>query len=977
VSRRLVVVLFTDLVGWTRLAERLDPEPLQQFLESYYEICADAVQRHGGIVEKFIGDAVMAVFGAERSQEDDGLRALRSALRMRAEVARLMVAGNDRVVPAIHCGIAAGEALVTHSAHAGVRIVGDVVNLAARLQSAARPGEILVNEVMARLVRSHAGMTAMPAMELKGKGHPVPVWRAAELIDPSLADRVRAPMFDREDERARLAASYREVVRTGRALTMMVVGPAGIGKTRLVRDALDRFHRADPQPLTATGTCPSLAATGMYVPLGEVLDTLLADDDLLRRASTVRRGRLLEVLSHIRAPGRAAGDDAGPGTEEVSWAMREVLTRVAPRPATLVWDDLQWADPVMLDVLVDLTVSLRDHPVLMICVTRQELPGLPVPDEPFRGLLEVGPLRPLEIAGLVTHLMTSADTAEVMAHGMDVLDRVVAECDGNPLYAELMVETLALGHPLGDVPPSITALIGAMVDRLPHDCGRLLEVASVIGMEFTLDQLAMLDTEPTVGAMDHLRRRQLVVAGPRAGAYRFAQQLVHPVVYGRLDKRQRLSWHRRLAERGVDPPLHLDAAVRLLRDLRPADPELPDLAARTASALLAEGTLALRQRNLPAAVDLLRRAQELPLTDGDVQRAVAVTRLSDALFLAGDLVGARAVVEQAMAETPGSRIGRVCQILRSVLAIRAGEPVEVSLTELVAAVEQDENDHLSQSRLHQLHMLRHISDGRFRAAERSALSALLHAEAMSDRYECDRLRAAVCEVGQWSPTPIQAKLTFCAETAARFAGDRCLLVPVLVAQARLLALVGELAEATAALDEARQVVVDLRLTMAAALVDQGTGTVASLTGEHSKAEQHFRSAARALEAAGHRPAALTVWVLAVRERLRWCVDAQAMNEIRALSRQLDHMDLRGRVIGAATVARAASGPQAPVAAGEVLTLLERTDDACLRGDVLADLAVAHRRSGDDAVARTLAQAAADSYAAVGAVLPLRRVREWM
>ncbi|ASW53573.1 hypothetical protein CIK06_04295 [Plantactinospora sp. KBS50] len=927
-SRRLVAVLFTDLVGWTSLAERLDPEPLQVFLDSYYEICVTAVRRHGGVVEKFIGDAVMAVFGAERSREDDAVCALLTAFAMRDEVARLTISGAH---PAIHCGIATGEALVTHSEHAGVRIVGDVVNLAARLQSAAQANEIVVNDVTARLVRAHAELAPMPPLALKGKREPVPAWRATAPSIAPVEDRSR--LFDREAERAFLRDAFDEVARERSSRTVLVLGPPGIGKSRLVRETIGTLPDGTP---VATGHCPARPEPGGYGPFGELLTDLLTGDAVTDRIAGVRDGRLLEVLGHMQHP----DGGIGPGPEECRWAIRELMRHV--KPAVLIVDDMQWAEPLVLELIADLATA----PALLVGISRQEtsLPGART--------LVLDPLPRPDTTGLVAHLMTTAENAEVVAQGMDVLDRVVDDCAGNPLFAELMVETLALGYALGDVPPSITAMIGAAVDRLPAELVTLLEAASVVGCEFTAEHLSMLGADPAPEAMTDLIKKQMISAGPTPESYRFAQQLTQGVVYGRLDKRQRLAWHRALADRDVAPAQHLGVAVRLLGDLRPDDDELPAIAGRAAAALLAEGTLALRRRNLPAALDLLRRAHELPLPADDPRRAVATLRLSDALLFAGDLRGARTVAEPENA-------GLAVRIHRALLALRTGEGVGEP-----DGLRPDPDDHLAASQLEQLRMLRQIADGQFGAAERSAFRAFDHAEAMGDEYEADRLRAAICEVGQWSPTPVPTKLAFCRDVAARFAGDRVLLAPVLVVQARLLALVGDLDGAAAALEEARKAVTDLRLTMAGVLVDQGTGLVASLAGQHREAERHLRSAARALEETGHRPTALTVRLLALRERLRWNHDDEAVAEIRALTGQADRMDLRGRILGETAALRASARPGEQIAEriDRVRTLLARTDDACLRGDVLAELAAAYRQCGDDASADAVLGDAAEAYA---------------
>jgi class 3 adenylate cyclase len=994
VSRRLVAVVFMDLVGWTGLAERLDPEPLQEFMERYYDIAVAAVERNGGIVEKFIGDAIMAVFGAERSGEDDALRALTASIQARQEVSRLAIAGNSLVAPAVHCGIAAGEALVTRSARAGVRIVGDVVNLAARLQSAAPPGEILINEVMAHLVRSHAALVPVPPIRLKGKREPVPAWRAGELAGPPAGPRTGSPMIDRDEELGRLRDAWRTVAQSGRAQAVVVLGQPGIGKSRLVREVVSQVRaERDPAPRTASASSPAVGAAGTYAPLAQVVQALMLDPEVVSSVRAVNGGRLHRVLSRIREQSAAGGDDPAPGAEEISWAMRELLARAATRPILVVWEDLDSAEPALLDIVADLARSLRDRPVLMIAVARNPLGLLPGPG-PAGGapwsLLEVRELSGPHAASLVGQLISAAEAGEVVAQEADVLSRVAEDCAGNPLYAELMVETLALGYALGEVPPTITALIGAMVDRLPPATVPVLEAAAVAGAAFTAGQLAAVGVDPAPGTIDDLVGRQLIEPDQGPGAYRFGQRIVHGVVYGRVDKQRRIGLHRTLADRGVRPGFHLEAVVRLMREIGPEDPELPRLAARAAGALLLEGTYALRRRNLPAAIDLLTRATGLTPdddapdddtgpADGTRCATVATLRLSDALLLAGDLAAAQQVISPPIERAPRSRIGRACQLQRATLTVRAGERADGPLAALVAELRLDRTDHVSWCRLHQLRMLQQIADGRFGAAERSARHALRRARQMSDGYERDRMLAALCEVGQWSPAPIPGKLAFCTELAARFADDRCLLVPVLVAQARHAALTGDLARATVALADARQIVTELRLAIAEVLVHQGAGVVAALAGAHEEAERHFRLAVSGLGQSGHRPATLAVRALAARQRLLWQPDDAAADEVGVLVSQSGQMDLRGRVLtlGAAARVTAAAGRSPGGQAAAALRLLDRTDDRCLRGDVFADLAAAHRRAGDQAAARAMARAAAADYGAVGASLPAQRIREWL
>lgn len=995
-SRRLVVVLFLDLVGWTRLAERVDPEPLQQLLERYYEVCCAAVEEHGGVVEKFIGDAVMAVFGAVTSREDDALRALRTAFQIQAGVGDLRTPGAATSPVEIHCGIAAGEALVTPCVRTGIRVVGDVVNVAARLQSAAAAGEIMVNEVVGYLARPQFIMAPVPPVTVKGKVAPVPALLAT---GPAVAERAGGGprMVDRCTERARLREAFERVSRDGRARLVTVLGPPGIGKTRLVQEAVNALGAAGTPPPAVYGSCPSYGADGNHVVLGQVLEALTRQVAASREL-VLADSRIAAVLTGLRDVSRSGRAGTGPATavEEVSWAARELLAAAAVRPLAVVWDSLEWAGDTLLRLIGELLDGLRELPVLMICVARPELAERDVPwlrNVLDGDVIDVGGLPPADSLELATALAAGSEPAEVYAHDMDLVDRVTLYSAGNPLFIRLLLESAGPDRRLDEVPATITVLIGAMLDRLPAPAQRLLGAASVIGPLFTVDQLALLGETDPAASIVVLTGRQLTRATAQAGAYWFTQQAVHEVAYGRLRKEQRFTWHRQLGERGVSPAFHFEAATRLLTDLRPEDPHLPRLSRYAAEGLLREGTAALRQRDVPAAIDLLERTLRVP-GGPDRCRSVAAIRLSDALMLSGDIHRGMDVVTQAAGQRPYDRFRRPCLVQRHLLAVRLGQLPEGAVESLLTELDDDRGDHLGWCRFEQLRMLLRLGAGRFGAAEQAALAALEHARAIGDGYEEDRLLVALCEIRQWSPTPVAQKLASCAELAQRFADDRYLLVPVLAAQARCLALTGDPAGARRALAEATAAVRQLRLTMGQVLIDQSAGLLCSLDGANVEAERHFRGAADALERAGHLPNALTLRVQAARERARHQPDGDAAAQIAVLLDRRAEMDVRGRILCmSAAVRLTADGNLAPgdLAVGDLpaggrspdrmlddlLSRLGDTDDPCLRGEVYFDLAQARRRRGDHAGAQLLAGAAIDSYTSVGATKPESAVRAWM
>jgi hypothetical protein len=274
-------------------------------------------------------------------------------------------------------------------------------------------------------------------------------------------------------------------------------------------------------------------------------------------------------------------------------------------------------------------------------------------------------------------------------------------------------------------------------------------------------------------------------------------------------------------------------------------------------------------------------------------------------------------------------------------------------------------------------MLTQLRAGRYLAAEQAVSEALRHARTLGDVYEEDRLLAARCEVRQWSPSSIAAKLEACAELLERFVLDRFLLIPVLAAQARALALTGDAPGAWAALDQAGAAVEQLRVSMGRVLIAQTAGLVCSLEDEPREAEGHYRAAVETLEHAGHGAAALTLRVQAERERARLADPHVAMIALAPLMEQRSAMDLRGRLLCLSAVVRlAAEGGGTHRALEEIPPLLAETDDPCLRGEVYFDLARAHRCLGRHAVARRMADAAGHCYESIGATRPLRTVLAW-
>ncbi|MFI6815702.1 AAA family ATPase [Nonomuraea sp. NPDC050328] len=961
--RRNVAVLFIDIVGSTELAERLDPELLLQILERYYDACRTEIFQCGGVVEKYIGDAVMAVFGVPVSREDDAFRAVLAAERALAAVRRLSeeLAPTHGVSLGAHCGVAFGQVMVVESPGADVRVIGDTVNTAARVQSAAGDGEILLGDEVARLVRQHAVLEEVPPLTLKGKRRPVRAWRLIT-VDPERGEPETdsVPLVGRAAELRQLTLLHERVVAERRCGMVTVHGVPGIGKSRLVREFLQELPG---EVAVLAGRCPSYGVGATYRPIAEMVDALDLDELVGAECAGVLRG-------------------LGAGIAETAGAVRTLFEALgARRPLVVVLDNLQWAEPTLLDLIEDCAAWLGEVPVLLVCVTRPEL----YESRPAWGAgtaaLEVGPLDPEDTARLVAELL--AGRAEVLAHAEDeVHRRVTSGCDGNPLFAELMLETVADGD--GSLPPTVQALLGARLDRLDRPEREVLERAATVGQSFTADQVgALLDAGlPAVATpLRRLQRERLIRRGPRPGGYEFTQTLTRETVYALTSKDLRADWHRTLAELSDaafpgDVSHHLLTACRFTREVRPGDPLLPALTDRAAASLIADGGRALHRKDLPAAIALLEGGREVLPAGRDEHRSLAV-RISDAHLARGENAQAAAALDRAEQLLPGDpRNALTCAIQREILALRSGDRAPL-LEPLRVRLAADGDDELSWCRFHLLDALVHSEDGRFGAAEHALRAGLVRARAMGDRYEEDRLLGGLCELLQWSPTPVAEGLALCADLLARFASDRSLLVPVLVARARLLALSSDLDHAHQALDTAARCADELRLSLSTIAITQARGLVESLGGRHERARELFVRAGAALRAAGHEPPASTLAVYAARESLRLGEVRQAEAELatpEAVPRQL-----RGEVTAAAVRARIASldgDHRRALETAELLdALLAATDDPCLHGDALFEIAQIHHAAARDPAAA--ARRALDAYLSKGARLLVRRVRGWM
>src|SRR5437764_977606 len=515
--RKTVTVVFCDITGSTELGEASDPEALRALLARYVDRMKTIVESHGGSVEKFIGDAVMAVFGVPVAHEDDALRACRAAVEMRDAFPELGI--NGRVgVNTSEVVTGTGERLAT----------GDAVNVAARLEQAAPPGEVLVGAETLRLVRAAGEVGTERLLELKGKSDPVPAYRLLA-VSVEVERRFGTPMVGRENELGRLRNVFVQAVHDRSCQLFTVLGSAGVGKSRLAAEFL-----AGLDVRVIRGRCLSYGEGITYWPVVEILKQL---------------GTSLEVDAARPLRSLLGETDAPVAAEEIAWSFRKLLEQEAEEhPLVVVFDDLHWAEETLLDLVEHVADLSRDAPILVLCMARTEL----LERRPSWGggkwnatsvLLE--PLDANETEQLLSGL------GEVP---QELHERIVQGAEGNPLFLE---EMLALVRDSGgekvEVPPTIQALLAARLDQLDPAERSVLEHGSIEGRIFHRGAVAALANGD--GSVDRrlvaLVRKELVrpdraqLAGD--DAYRFRHLLIRDAAYDGLPKLARAELHERFA----------------------------------------------------------------------------------------------------------------------------------------------------------------------------------------------------------------------------------------------------------------------------------------------------------------------------------------------------------------------------------------------------------------------------------------------
>jgi class 3 adenylate cyclase/tetratricopeptide (TPR) repeat protein len=680
-----VTVVFSDVIGSTALGERLDPESLRHVLARYFDLASQVVERHGGSVEKFIGDAVMAVFGVPHVHEDDALRAVRAAneLREALEPLNAELERDYGTKLAVRIGINTGEVVTGTEERLAT---GDAVNVAARLEQAAQPGEVLIGSNTIGLVRDAVSVEEIPPLDAKGKSAPVAAYRLLSLDTeaPAFVRRGDVPMVGRDRQLKLLRDGFENVASERACHLFTVLGPAGVGKSRLVSEFLATIDSGS----AVRGRCLSYGEGITYWPVVEIVKQIPGAESLVEPAAW----RALEAV--------LGEEDAAATPDEIAWAFRKLLeATAAEKPLLCLFDDIQWGEETFLELIEYVADLSRGAPILLLCMARPEL----LDRRPtWAGgklnatTVSLEPLSEAETDELIAGLLQGSS----LEKGLQT--RIRRAAGGNPLYLEEMLAFLGRSTN-GDeieIPPTIQALLAARLDQLDPSERHVLERGSVEGEVFHRGAVAALVQDETrvdrqlvaLVRKDLVRPESSQLAGE--DGYRFRHLLIRDAAYEALPKATRAELHERFASwletRGTDlveldeiVGYHLEQAFRYRGELGPLT-ESDRTAGRHAGELLVRaGRRALDRGDRRAAANLFERAAQL-LPDNAPEQVLTLVDLGRILVEAGDdYEGARIALEQARA--------RAEALEREDLRVRA--QIELALLEQITLQGFDPDQH--------------------------------------------------------------------------------------------------------------------------------------------------------------------------------------------------------------------------------------------------------------------------------------------
>lgn len=680
-SRRVVSIVFADVVGSTSLGEKTDPETMRSVMTRYFEEVRGVLEAHGGTVEKFIGDAVMAVFGVPQLHEDDALRAVRAAWQMRLALENLNDEFDQRwaLRLAVRTGVNTGEVMAGDSTSDSL-VVGDAVNVAARLEQNAAAGEIFLGPSTYRLVRDAVIVEPVPELAAKGKSEPMQAYRLTSIDEEAMgsARRLDAPLVGRDNELDLLERALERTTRERNCHLFTVLGAAGVGKSRLVEEFLGRHEDS----VVLRGRCLPYGDGITFWPMADLLDDAAgisetddADAALAKLRAAVGDDSQADLIARRLATMVGLSEEAAP-SEEMFWAARKLLENIARGSKLIVaFDDIHWAEPTFLDLIEHFAEWTRNAPILLIAMARPEL--LDERKAWGGGLMNttsilLEPLSADESRAVVAQIMGNVEVPQ------EVSEQVVTAAEGNPLFVEEMISMLVEDGTLARegkrwrltssatkiaVPPTISALVAARLDHLQREERQVLEYAAVMGKVFWSEAVAHLAGEGTSVTVEpslmSLVRKDLI--RPEIAAdqdtFAFRHILIRDAAYDGMPKQTRAVLHQRFAswlgeatgdrEREYEEIIgyHLESAFRYKSELGTADAERDEIGREAAIRLLAAGRRAYNRFDIPAAVNLFGRSLEL-MPKRDPQRFGLLLNTFTTRLESGQLEAAKEVLEE-------------------------------------------------------------------------------------------------------------------------------------------------------------------------------------------------------------------------------------------------------------------------------------------------------------------------------------------
>ncbi|MGH2679229.1 MAG: ATP-binding protein [Actinomycetota bacterium] len=1001
--RKTVTVVFCDVSGSTSMGEQLDPETLRRVMTRYFEEMRSILEKHGGTVEKFIGDAVMAVFGVPSVHEDDALRAVRAAAEMREALRGLNeeLERDHGVSIASRIGVNTGEVVAgAGDAPGGTTLItGDAVNVAARLEEAAAAGQILIGDATYVLVRDAVTVDSVEPLAVKGKAEPIVAYdlRGVAPGAAGVARHLDAPLVGRKVELVALDDALDRAVLDRAPVLATVIGTPGVGKSRLV----DEFARLHADNATVVhGRCLSYGDGITYWPVVEILTTVAG----VRETDTsdeVRSkiARLLEdsldapiVVERLAEFLGLAGASAAP--EETHWAVRRLFEALAAsRPLVSVFEDIHWAEPALRDLIEHVAAWSSGSPIILLCTARPDL----LEDRADWGTvtrravsLELAPLSEDESDQLTANLIGSS-TLPAEAK------EIVEAAEGNPLFLEQLVGMLMdEGHlrRAGDawvaaddlsslsVPPTITGILDARIERIAPSERDVLERGSVEGRVFHWSSVTALSDGVPPAQVGHdllsLVRRGLIDPVPAqfggGEAFSFRHALVREAAYGRLSKARRSDLHERHArwvERAAGDRVaefedvlayHLEQAAGLRAELGPADDALRALAAEAARRLASAGRRASARGDLRAAVSLLERAITL-LPPDDPTRADLLVRFGEAVAGAGDSSRAARTFEEARAlavRLGDDRIEMHARLQGATFRISfdpegATDELDRLVREAIPILEgldDDEGLAIAWTAAGHVALIHGDGEGMFTSFERAAEHAERAADPIGTSEALSWLISATV-LGRIGP---ERAIETIHGIIARKSRDRKLEAIAAIHEAMALAMLGRSDDGRRLYLRGYAILEDLGMTLWAGGTRYAAGYIEMLAGDLTAAEREFRLGIEALRSVGDlgflsSQAAELGQVLYEQGRLEEAEEmagfAQRSGASEDISTQVPWRGVRAKLL-----ARRGEFEPAIALVEEAVAMMEGSDFVENRAEALSDLAEVLQLSGraDEAVA---------------------------